>query len=893
MNLKTLFTLLNGLNLLAIFVVIVVIAKYQSAYSQMEQTYISKNRSFLLADELRQSSDDLTRLARTYVITANPRFKEQYYEVLAIRNGTHPRPVNYNRIYWDFLAVDNKSEHSSSQIQTIALHALMEKEGFVKQELDLLSKSQSQSDALVHIEEVAMHAVEGYYEDENGSYTIRGKPNLQLAREIMHSDAYHQSKIKIMSPLNQFFKLFEDRTNLAIKDAKEYLNEVEYLLIATVVIFVLLMIISIVIMLKRIVHPLVALKKSMLNLANNDLVTPIPSPKYNDEVGQMSGAVNVFKENTIKLVLSERRIKLLLDAVGEGIFGLDENGRFTFVNPAGCEFLDATSDELIGMHLAEIIYEKTLSSHMQNFLINEQHIQTRGEVELRNKSKTSFLAEYVSTPIIGKNDNLVGSVVVFSDITERKKTEEAIRIAKNNAEAANRAKSLFLANMSHELRTPLNAILGFARLLLKHDDLQKVQKENLGIIYNSGKHLLNIISEILEVAKLDAGKIEIVNQPFNLHSFLENIIFIFSSRAEEKGLNFYIDDIELLPKYIISDEQRLRQVFFNILSNAIKFTYHGSITVHIEYINNNLKCSIVDTGLGISEEDIKRIFRPFEQIKLSHEDNEGTGLGLTITKELITLMGGQINVTSQIGYGTQFNFNLYIQPSIGYEEISNNHSVNKYILLNENDKKPMALIVDDIYENRSLLVQTVKCLGFNTCEAENGIIALEQLGIHNPDIILMDIQMPHMDGFETIERIRFGMLKSDIPIVLISANVFEGEQEKAIERGANAFIGKPIRETELISTIENLLNITFISEIELTNTLPCVKPLFIKISEQDVKQLQKAAKELDANRLNTLLLDYETSDPVMVKYMRNCIHNYQFEEIVTFLDEIENKLIKK
>lgn len=888
MNLKTLFIVLNALNLFALCLVIVVILEYKSAFDAMEQTYISKNKSFLLADELRQSSDDLTRLARTYVITANKRFKQQYFEVLAIRNGKYPRPAHYNRIYWDFLAVDGIAEKPDLQRKSIALRTLMKKAGFTKVELALLNQSQLQSDSLVNLEERAMHAVEGYFEDDKGKYTIVGKPNMRLAREIMHSDEYHKSKVKIMNPLNKFFKLFEERTNGMIIKSKSYLNKVEILLFITVLFFIILMIVSMVAMFKRIIYPLIGLKHTMLSLANNNLNVPIPFIKYHDEVGAMIGAVNIFKENTKRLIVSERRIKLLLDSIGEGVFGLNEKEEFTFVNPAACEFLGISSTELIGSNLNQIVYKDAMHSKDQILLFEKSNEHATGVIELQRKDKTKFYAEYISTPIINKSNKIEGFVIVFSDITERRKNEKEMQTAKNNAEKANRSKSLFLANMSHELRTPLNAILGFTRLLLKETTLQRNQKESLEIIHNSGKHLLSIISEILEVSKLQAGKIEITNKSFDLHRFLENIFFIFSSRAQEKGLVFNTNNFGQLPQYIIADEQRLRQVLFNLLSNALKFTETGSVTLNVDFKKNHLNFDIIDTGLGIKDEDMHIIFKPFEQIKSEQKHYEGTGLGLAITQELIMLMGGQISVTSELTQGTKFSVKLYTLA--GTNDDSLNKSFKNKTLISKDSQRYKVLIVDDIYENRLLLVHMVQSLGFLTCEAEDGLMALEQLKKHNPDIILMDIQMPKMDGYEAIKAIRSGIHKADIPIAIISAKVFEEEREKALKNGADAFVGKPIKESEIVSVMEDYLNVSFVTHSSLQPQVSCFKPDTSLISQEDIKQIIQASKELDSNQIIAILMKYEQYNLESVAFLRTKVYNYEFTEIISYANSLKAKV---
>jgi len=883
MKLKTLFIILNALNLAAVLLVTLVILEYKSAYTKMEQAYISKNRSFVLADELRQSSDDLTRLVRTYVITTDTRFREQYYEILAIRNGLYPRPKNYNKIYWDFLAVNGTSSINNPQETGIALRELMIRAGFTQTELAYLNKSQDQSDALVKLEEKAMQAVDGIFEDKKGFYTIIGKPDLKLARDLLHSDAYHKSKVKIMKPLNDFLKLLEVRTDKSIQEAKKYVKTIEEILYLMVFFLILLMTTSIGIMLHRILRPLIALKQSMLKLADNDIKTDIPLKENNDEIGDMISAINIFKENTKKLIVSEQKVKLLFDSVGEGFFGLDAKGAFTFINPVGCEFLGYSADELMGAHLYKTIKTQDFPSRMSKLLLNDHCSKTTGIIELQHKNGQSFPAEYTSTPIFDKHDQIEGSVVVFSDITQRKLHDDAMKLAKESAEAANRSKTLFLANMSHELRTPLNAILGFTRLILKDTSLKAKQKENLETIYKSGKHLLNIISEILEVAKLQAGKIEITNNTFDLHSFLDNIILIFNNRAQAKGISFIYNDYAALPRFIINDEQRLRQILFNLLSNAIKFTSKGAIYLNVRYEKQDLFCSVRDTGPGISEKDLSLIFKPFEQIKSAQGHQKGTGLGLAITKELVTLMGGKVHVESTLSVGTKFYFNV-MSPQTYRGEIAKTSEPQGLILSNSSASYKV-LVVDDMYENRSLLVQMMQYLGFATCEAEDGVIAIEQLSLYKPDIIFMDIQMPRLNGFETINKIRSGTVNPNIPIVLVSANVFEEDKQKALDEGANAFIEKPIKEEDVIIALQKLLQAKFTKANTTIQDSATQRPHETLLTRTQIQNLLQAAKALEVNTLESLLQEYSFIDESTVTYLQKCLHAYQLADIIALCEK--------
>ncbi len=880
MKLKSLSLILNGLNIFVLMMVIAILIEYNRAYQNIEDVYKSKNRSFLLADELRQSSDDLTRLARTYVITGEKRFKDQYYEVLGIRNGIYPRPKHYNRIYWDFLAVNSAEEIPKVTGKPVPLRTLMKKAGFTKEELSLLSKSQEQSDTLVHLEEVAMHAVEGYCKDSNGSYTQMCKPDFALARKIMHSNEYHQSKVLIMNPINKFFELFERRTNKAIEDSKAYLNKVEYLLIAAVLLFVLVILTTMRITSKRIMQPLIGLQKSMLGLSKNNLETAIPQMSHKDEVGDMISAVHIFKENNRALITSQQRIKLLLDSIGEGVIGVDQEGRITFVNPAACDTLGQEKESLISQNFTALLKEHSFKEPAEHFELNFQSGDS-GELRLKRGSKGYFFAEYVSTPIGEQEDGEEGVVFVFKDITERKKANRELREAKERAEAANYAKSLFLANMSHELRTPLNAILGFAKLLLKERSLAGKQKENLEAIHSSGNHLLNIISEVLEVAKLQAGKIEIVNTPFHLHEFIKNIVLIFANRARAKNLDFIVNDYSKLPLFIEADEQRLRQVLFNLLGNALKFTHQGAIELRCNYQKSQLVFEVIDTGIGIKKRDLKLIFKAFEQIKSSSDFRQGTGLGLTISQKLVTLMGGKMSVESELGEGTHFRLQLYAAAAKNGTNILINSENENYVLCDEFNGKLKILIVDDIRENRSLLVQIVETFGFITLEADNGESALALLQEQSVDLILMDIQMPKMNGYEATRKIKADAALRATPVVLVSAHVFEDERAKALECGAESFIEKPVKEDLLVKELETLLEVKFISqkptvEIETTDKESV-------ISQEDREKIIAAANALDANTIEEILNNYRKSDPQSVKIILDHINSFQFTKIIDFL----------
>ncbi|HGZ71173.1 MAG TPA: response regulator, partial [Nitratifractor sp.] len=363
--------------------------------------------------------------------------------------------------------------------------------------------------------------------------------------------------------------------------------------------------------------------------------------------------------------------------------------------------------------------------------------------------------------------------------------------------------------------------------------------------------------------------------------FIKNIVLIFANRARAKNLVFFVNDYSKLPLFIEADEQRLRQVLFNLLGNALKFTHQGAIELRCNYQKSQLVFEVIDTGIGIKKRDLKLIFKAFEQIKSSSDFRQGTGLGLTISQKLVTLMGGKMSVESELGEGTHFRLQLYAAAAKNGTNILINSENENYVLCDEFNGKLKILIVDDIRENRSLLVQIVETFGFITLEADNGESALALLQEQSVDLILMDIQMPKMNGYEATRKIKADAALRATPVVLVSAHVFEDERAKALECGAESFIEKPVKEDLLVKELETLLEVKFISqkptvEIETTDKESV-------ISQEDREKIIVAANALDANTIEEILNNYRKSDPQSVKIILDHINSFQFTKIIDFL----------
>ncbi|WP_152587924.1 hybrid sensor histidine kinase/response regulator [Nostoc sphaeroides] len=393
-----------------------------------------------------------------------------------------------------------------------------------------------------------------------------------------------------------------------------------------------------------------------------------------------------------------------------------------------------------------------------------------------------------------------------------------LKKSKTAADTANHAKSEFLANMSHELRTPLNGILGCAQILLRSPALPNQEQYHVNIIEQCGSHLLTLINDILDLSKIEAKKLELHSDDVHLPSFLQGIVEICQIRAKQKGILFVYKPAINLPTGVHVDVKRLRQVLLNLLGNAIKFTDQGQVTFNIEVIDqpssdgqtvkHRLRCTVEDTGIGITPAELSKIFLPFEQVGDKKRQAEGTGLGLAITRQLVQMMGSDIHVKSQIGQGSSFWFELEIPEAADWVQ-SAIASSEKQIIGFEGGPYTI-LMVDDRWENRTVITNLLQPLGFNVVEANNGKEGLEIAIALKPDLIITDLLMPEMDGFELIKYLRHTPEIQNIKIIVSSASVFEADKHRSLQAGGNAFLSKPIQVDELLHQLEQYLNLVWI-----------------------------------------------------------------------------------
>ncbi|MBL8150220.1 MAG: response regulator, partial [Blastocatellia bacterium] len=411
---------------------------------------------------------------------------------------------------------------------------------------------------------------------------------------------------------------------------------------------------------------------------------------------------------------------------------------------------------------------------------------------------------------------------------ELAETVEQLKLSEQKAQEANQAKSAFLSSMSHELRTPLNAILGFVQLIEKDRNLTDEQRENLAIILRSGEHLLSLINDVLSISKIEAGKLTLQHQPFDFKKLLRSLQDMISMRAESKGLKLVFEVSDVLPRYVMGDESKLRQVLINLLGNAVKFTEKGSITLRVAYRAEQAYFEVEDTGQGIEDRELRHLFEPFFQTATGRKSKEGTGLGLAISRNIIQLMGGDIEVISKVKQGTTFSFAVKLPVA---QDVSGLRKTNRKalsMLLGQTNKK--ILIVDDKWENRVLLTKMLSSVGFQVNEASDGREAVRVWEQWQPDFIWMDIRMPEMDGYEATKAIRAREKELKRPrtvIVALTASVFMTDREAVFAAGCDDFVPKPFQEERIFEKLTEKLGTTFLYEERVTGPLQSIIPEMI------------------------------------------------------------------
>ncbi len=479
--------------------------------------------------------------------------------------------------------------------------------------------------------------------------------------------------------------------------------------------------------------------------------------------------------------------------------------------------------------------------------------------------------------------------------TVQQRTSELL-LARDAAQAANKAKSAFLANMSHELRTPLNAILGFSSMMRRDPELSHSQRDSLDIINRSGEHLLTLINDVLEVAKIEAGRMQLEIAPFDLGGMVRDVVDMMHLRAQERGLQLLLDQDSEFPRYIKGDEARLRQILVNLVSNAVKFTEKGGITLRLglrETTPPHLLIEVEDSGPGISAEDQKRLFQPFVQLQESAMQ-KGTGLGLTITRQFVQLMGGSINVSSEVGKGSIFSIELPVELARQADVLRpEKKSHGEIIGLAPGQPAYRILIVEDQRENQLLLSRLMNDIGLEVKVAENGAEGVKMFKEWHPDLIWMDRRMPVMDGIEAVQRIRQLPEGQDVKIVAVTASAFKEQQQEMFDAGMNDFIRKPYRFEEIYDSMARQLGIKYLyqsPEVEQPAIPVALTPAMVSRLPPALRdELKAALEQLDSERIASLVRQAGEIDSSLGAALAHLADYFDYPAILQALDAAAGK----
>ncbi|MCV6638720.1 ATP-binding protein [Candidatus Albibeggiatoa sp. nov. NOAA] len=517
-----------------------------------------------------------------------------------------------------------------------------------------------------------------------------------------------------------------------------------------------------------------------------------------------------------ELYTSQTRLSVITELSPNGIFQANQKGEYTYTNPRWCTISGLSTEESLGQGWIKVLHpddKASLLESWQQTIENRQPWKTEGRL-VRPDGEVCWVVMSVALELDadGNINSFVGSMI---DITERKNMEK-LRLDKEKAEAANQSKSVFLANMSHELRTPLNGILGYTQILQRERNLSQGQRDGIDLIHRSGEHLLTLINDILDLSKIEAGRMEIFPNDVVLESFLNDIVEMFRIRATQKSIELCYKALTMLPEVVYIDEKRLRQVLMNLVGNAVKFTDKGRVTLEVQYYfeTQYLQFTIIDTGCGIAEDQLDEVFSPFRQSGSILHRAQGTGLGLSITKRLISMMEGEIHVTSELDQGSRFWFNVhapFVEHHVESQQISHKfEGITGYSIEAAEQSVYRILVVDDKEANRVIIENLLLPLGFEIYHAENGREAIDKTRAFKPNLILMDLMMPVLDGFQASQRLRSEPNSQHIPIIAVSASVFGEHIEASYEAGCIDFLPKPFKTELLFACLEKHLTLTWL-----------------------------------------------------------------------------------
>jgi two-component system sensor histidine kinase/response regulator len=600
---------------------------------------------------------------------------------------------------------------------------------------------------------------------------------------------------------------------------------------------------------------------------------------------------------------SKRFLKFALDSLQTQVIILDENGTILHFNEAfkkfGREFKDRARS-WTGMNYLDIMDEEAAEGSESSAAAAD------GIREVIHANREFFNMEYFfevadekiwfSMTVTRFKEHIPPRFVVsFDNITERKNAGAEMVRAKLEAESANRAKSRFLASMSHEIRTPMNAVLGYAQHLLNEKSLSKKQHEYVEIISRSGNHLLDLINEILDMSKVEAGRMTLNTEDTDFYAIMNDVKNMFKDRVFEKNLylDFSID--ESVPQYLYADGKKIRQIIINIVGNALKFTNEGGVRVRAGKLSDEIHGSrsvifveVEDTGCGISKDEVDKVFEVFGQASFGSAAGGGTGLGMPISLGYAKLMDGGITVESEPGRGSKFTFTFRAELLSSQISKSRSPDTRRVTGIKSDRPAPKILIVDDVASNRSVLRVLLENSGFSVVEASDGQDALSAISESMPDAVFMDRYMPSLDGIEAARIIKMSDACRNLPIMMLSASSLEENRREAIEAGIDVFLRKPFVEEEIFACLKSALGIDYIYEETVTGPAVSLdEVIFAEIDSlpaQTWADIAAAADMCDVTRLREII-DGKLAEscPGLASKIDELLGRYEYSKILALI----------
>ncbi len=624
-------------------------------------------------------------------------------------------------------------------------------------------------------------------------------------------------------------------------------------------------------------------------------------------------------ERTEALHRSEQQFKNAFETTAVGMCIVSLEGRFLAVNPSVCKMFGYPKAELLSLTFQKITYPDDLEVDLKNaqellagkisyYHLEKRYIQKNGQI-VWGLLSVSLVRDSQEAPLyfIAQIQNISD---VYDELRLRKEAETALLDAVHVADAASRAKSEFLANMSHELRTPLNAILGYSQIMNRDNSLSIEHKQSLAIINRAGEHLLQLINDVLEMSKIEAGRMSFNPSCFNLHQLLNNLEEMLRLQAKYKGLQLFFERASNLPQYVQTDEQKLRQVLINLLGNSLKFTRQGHVMLRVSLetdktplqspVSNpqSLTFEVEDTGLGIASDELDILFDAFVQTQSGRKASQGTGLGLAISRQFVQLMGGDITVNSILGQGTIFKFDVPITLGEATDVQSEKPTPKgRVVALTPDQPQYRILIVEDQWTSRQLLVQLLEPLGFKVREAENGREGLAMWESWEPHLIWMDMRMPVMDGYQATKQIKAQPKGQSTVIIALTANAFEEERTAILAAGCDDLVHKPFREEVILEKMAQHLGVGYVYDESNLSSAPSDRQeeegkIYVLKAEslnvmptEWITQLHQSAIRLDDKQIIKLLTQIPQSNALLAEALTQKVDNFDFDQIMNLTQQ--------